>query len=71
MKDLLTREQRKEILNLNNLSEFEFTSYCNLSDYDIEVINRHQRDHNRLGFALPLVKRLPWQPLYYRCDLKL
>lgn len=54
MKELLSPEQRKEILNLNNLSEFEFTSYYSLSDYDIEVINRHRRDHNRLGFGLQL-----------------
>jgi TnpA family transposase len=54
VKELLTPEQRKEILNLNNLSEFEFTSYYSLSDYDIDVINRHRRDHNRLGFALQL-----------------
>lgn len=54
MKELLTPEQRKEILTLNNLSEYEFTSYYSLSDYDIEVINRHRRDHNRLGFALQL-----------------
>ena len=54
VKELLTQEQRKEILNLNNLSEFEFTSFYSLSDYDIDVINRHRRDHNRLGFALQL-----------------
>ena len=54
VKELLTQEQRKEILNFNNLSEFEFTSFYSLSDYDIDVINRHRRDHNRLGFALQL-----------------
>lgn len=54
VKELLTPEQRKEILSVNNLSEFEFTSYYSLSNYDIEVINRHRRDHNRLGFALQL-----------------
>jgi TnpA family transposase len=54
VKELLTPEQRKEILNLNNLSEYEFTSYYNLSDYDIEIINRHRRNHIRLGFALQL-----------------
>jgi TnpA family transposase len=54
VKELLTPEQRKDILSLNELSEFEFTSYYSLSDYDIEVVNRHRRDHNRLGFALQL-----------------
>lgn len=54
VKELLTPEQRKEILSLNDLSEFEFTYYYSLSDYDIEVVNRHRRDHNRLGFALQL-----------------
>lgn len=54
MKELLTPEQRKEILNLNHLSEYEFTFYHSLSNYDIEVINRHRRAHNRLGFALQL-----------------
>ncbi len=51
MKELLTPEQRREILNLKNLSEYEFTSYYSLSDYDIDVIIRHRRDHNLLGFA--------------------
>lgn len=54
VKELLTPEQRKEILNLNHLSEYEFTFYYSLSNYDIEVINRHRRAHNRLGFALQL-----------------
>jgi len=54
VKSLLTPEQRKDILSLNNLSEFDFTSYYSLSDFDIDVINKHRRDHNRLGFAIQL-----------------
>jgi TnpA family transposase len=53
-KELLTGEQRENILELNQLSEFEFASYYSLSDDDIDVINHHRRDSNRLGFAIQL-----------------
>ncbi|WP_420917307.1 Tn3 family transposase [Priestia flexa] len=35
-------------------TEEELAMYYTLSEYDIEVINRHRRDHNRLGFAIQL-----------------
>lgn len=54
VKSLLTPEQKKDILSLNNLSEFDFTTYYSLSDFDIDVIYKHRRDHNRLGFAIQL-----------------
>ena len=41
-KELLTGEQRENILELNQLSEFEFASYYSLSDDDIDVINHHR-----------------------------
>lgn len=44
----------ESILNIENLSEAEIIDYYSLSDSDIELINSHKRNHNRLGFAVQL-----------------
>ena len=79
-KELLTGEQRENILELNQLSEFEFASYYSLSDDDIDVINHHRRDSNRLGFAIQLclvrypgctlsnIKKVPQDLIQYVAD---
>lgn len=52
---LLTEEQRHEFMQIpQNISEWELASHYALSENDIEIINRHRRDHNRLGFAVQL-----------------
>ncbi len=53
--EILTKEQRLEFTSLpDDLSEEEIAAYYTLSRSDIDIINRHRRDHNRLGFALQL-----------------
>ena len=52
---LLTEEQRLEFMQISqNISEWEISKYYTFTDYDMEIINRHRRDYNRLGFAVQL-----------------
>ena len=44
-KELLTGEQRENILELNQLSEFEFASYYSLSDDDIDCSGQAKWEH--------------------------
>ncbi len=63
--EILTKEQRTEYTGIpENLNEADIARYYTLSRSDIEIINRHRRDYNRLGFALQLcVLRYPGWPL--------
>jgi len=71
--EILTKEQRLEYTRIaGDLSEEEVSVYYTLSSSDIEVINRHRRDYNRLGFALQLcVLRYPGWPLSIVKDIPL
>lgn len=62
---LLTEEQRLELIEIpHNISEYEVGKYYTFSPYDIEIINKHRRDYNRLGFAVQLaLLRYPGWPL--------
>lgn len=52
---LLTEEQRLEFTQISqNISKWEIVKYYTFSEFDIEIINRHRRDYNKLGFALQL-----------------
>jgi len=52
---LLTEEQRLEFTQIpQNISEWEITKYYTFTEHDLEVINRHRRDYNKIGFALQL-----------------
>ncbi len=52
---LLTEDQRIEITQIpQTISEWEIVKYYTLTDYDIEIINRHRKACNRLGFAVQL-----------------
>lgn len=54
-RELLTLDQRLEFVSISEqISEYELGSYYTLSPHDIEIIKRHRRDHNKLGFALQL-----------------
>ncbi|UOQ93332.1 Tn3 family transposase [Halobacillus shinanisalinarum] len=53
-KELLTPEQREEFLHPSKITEWDLATYYTFSNYDLEVINRHRRKHNRLGFAVQL-----------------
>ncbi|MCM3715488.1 Tn3 family transposase [Alkalihalobacillus oceani] len=60
-KELLTEDQRTEFVRIPaDMSESELETYYTFSQYDLEIIKRHRRDHNRLGFAVQLcVLRYP------------
>jgi TnpA family transposase len=52
---LLTEEQRLEFTQIpQNISEWEIAKYYTFTENDLEIINRHRRDYNRLGFAVQL-----------------
>lgn len=46
------------------MGEREIARYYTLSDNDLQIIRRHRRDHNRLGFSIQLCHlRFPGWPL--------
>jgi hypothetical protein len=52
---LLTEEQRFEFTQISqNISEWEIAKHYTFTDNDMEIINQHRRDYNRLGFAVQL-----------------
>lgn len=52
-RELLTDEQREEFVKIPlDMSEHELGAYYSFSQYDLEIIKRHRRDYNRLGFAV-------------------
>ena len=52
---LLTEDQRKEFTELSpHISEWEISKHYTLSEFDVELINQHRKDYNRIGFALQL-----------------
>lgn len=52
---MLTEEQRFEFTQIpQNISEWEIAKYYTFTDNDMEIINQHRRDYNRLGFAVQL-----------------
>lgn len=53
-KELLTKSQRQAWMDLSELIESKLATYYTFSPDDIKVIDRHPRDHNRLGFAVQL-----------------
>lgn len=62
---LLTEEQRLEFTQIpQNINEWEIAKYYTFTDIDMDIINRHRRDNNRLGFAVQLCcLRNPGWPL--------
>lgn len=64
---LLTEEQRSEFTQISpNINEWEIAKFYTFSEQDKEIINRHRRNHNRLGFAVQLgVLRNPGWALNY------
>lgn len=60
-RELLTDEQRQELKQIpDDLNAKEMATYYSFSHHDLEVINRHRRNHNKLGFAVQLsVLRYP------------
>jgi TnpA family transposase len=65
----LTAEQREEFMQIPSDSDWDLGTYYTFSQYDLDIINNHRRDHNRLGFAVQLaVLRFPGWSL---TDLKM
>lgn len=60
-KELLTADQRIAFVKIPaDMTERELETYYTFSQYDLDIIQRHRRDHNRLGFAIQLcVLRYP------------
>ncbi|HVJ48984.1 Tn3 family transposase [Desulfitobacterium sp.] len=55
VKELLTPDERLRYTQIpSDLGELELGTYFTLTQHDIEVIQRHRRDYNRLGFAVQL-----------------
>ncbi|MEX1028913.1 MAG: DUF4158 domain-containing protein [Paenibacillaceae bacterium] len=68
-KELLTAEQREEFMQVPSSSNWDLGTYYTFSQDDLDIINNHRRDHNRLGFAIQLaVLRFPGWTL---SDLKI
>ena len=75
---LFAEEQRLEFTQISrNISEWEIAKYYTLTELDIENVNRHRRDYNRLGFAVQLcvlrnpgwslsnIQKIPESVLFY------
>ncbi len=60
-KELLTADQRAEFVQIPfDMTKRELETYYTFSQFDLEIIKLHRRDHNRLGFAVQLcVLRYP------------
>ncbi|MDQ0497224.1 hypothetical protein QOZ95_005443 [Paenibacillus brasilensis] len=52
-KELLTLDQRLEWMSTPT-TEWELATYYTFTQHDLDTINRHRRDYNRLGFAVQL-----------------
>ncbi len=63
-KELLTAEQRQEFMQIPADNDWDLGTYYTFSQHDLDIINNHRRDHNRLGFAVQLaILRYPGWPL--------
>lgn len=54
LKKILTAAQREQLLSVDHLSEEDFQAYFSFSDSDLDIINQHRGDINKLGFAIQL-----------------
>ncbi|MDN8593152.1 Tn3 family transposase [Paenibacillus sp. 11B] len=53
-KELLTLDQRAEFMQIPSDDDWDLGTYYTFSQHDLDIINKHRRDHNRLGFAVQL-----------------
>ena len=63
VRELLTPEERLKYTEIpNDIDEWTLGTYFTFTSRDLEVIQRHRRDYNRLGFAVQLcvLRYLGW-----------
>ncbi|MEK3988726.1 MULTISPECIES: DUF4158 domain-containing protein [Robertmurraya] len=54
-KELLTSDQRNMFMSIpDDISDHDIEMYYTFNLEDLEFINKHRRDHNRIGIALQL-----------------
>lgn len=70
-KELLTPGQRNRFMSIpEDISEYDIELYYTFTSEDLAFINKHRRDHNRLGIALQLaVLRYPGWTLFQIKDI--
>ena len=70
-KELLTLDQRKIFMSIpDDIKEHDIAMYYTFTSEDLGFINKHRRDHNRLGIALQLaVLRYPGWTLFQIKDI--
>jgi len=68
VKQLLSEAQRNELMDLSRLTEWDLVTFYTFSQHDLDLIFRHRRDYNRLGFAvqLALVRYPGWALSEYK-----
>lgn len=70
-KELLTSDQRNMFMSIpDDISDHDIEMYYTFNLEDLEFINKHRRDHNRIGIALQLaVFRYPGWTLFQIKDI--
>ena len=69
-RELLTLEQRENFMKIPE-EDWALGSYYTFSKEDLELINKHRRDENKLGFAVQLaVLRFPGWPFRYAATIR-
>ncbi|MDT2688432.1 MULTISPECIES: DUF4158 domain-containing protein [Enterococcus] len=70
-KELLTPDQRNLFMSIpDDMSEHDIERHYTFTSEDLEFINKHRRNHNRLGIALQLaVLRYPGWTLFQIKDI--
>lgn len=70
-KELLTPDQRNRFMSIpDDMSEYDIEMHYTFTSEDLAFINKHRRDHNRLGIALQLaVLRYPGWTLFQIKDI--
>jgi TnpA family transposase len=67
MNNLLSEEEKMEITQISeNISKEEIIKYYTCSEFNLNIINKYRKDHNKLGFAIQLgvLKHKGWQMSY-------